>query len=346
MKQLIIAILLVVSGIAAAQEKKYNVYGIGFYNLENLFDTCHDEGKNDYEYLAEGTNKWNAKKYESKLANMSKVLAEMGTDMLKNVGCALIGVSEVENARSLADLVAQPPLAARNFKFCHVEGPDKRGVDCALLYNPRFFEPTDVKLYPYVPKLEKDSNFVTRGFLTVKGTLGGDELAVIVCHLPSRAATSYYRELGAEQVRLLKDSLIKAQPQLKVIVMGDMNDDPMDLSMANSLKARKSIKEVKADDMFNPWWKTLEEGNGSIKYRGNYNLFDQIILSPQLLNTDDKKDYSSLKYLKHQIFSRDYLIQQEGKYKGYPLRTFSGGVWLNGYSDHLPTIVYLVKEAK
>ena len=148
--------------------------------MGNLFDTCHDEGKNDYEYLAEGTNKWNAKKYESKLANMSKVLAEMGTDMLKNVGCALIGVSEVENARSLADLVAQPPLAARNFKFCHVEGPDRRGVDCALLYNPRFFEPTDVKLYPYVPKLEKASPFVPRGFLTANGPLGGDALAVIL----------------------------------------------------------------------------------------------------------------------------------------------------------------------
>ena len=268
----------------------------------------------------------------------------MGTDMLKNIGCAIIGVSEVENARALSDLVAQPSLAARNFQFCHVEGPDKRGVDCGLLYNPRFFEPTDVKLYPYVQKLEKDSNFVTRGFLTVKGRLGGEDIAVIVCHLPSRAATSYYREQGAEQVRHIKDSLIAAQPNLKVIVMGDMNDDPMDPSMAKSLRARKKIADVKEGDMFNPWWKTLSDGNGTIKYDGGFNLFDQIILSPQLLNLDGKKDYSTLKYLKHQIFSREYMLQQEGKYKGYPKRTYSSGVWLNGYSDHLPSIVYLVKE--
>ena len=344
MKKIIIALLLVVSVMAAAQEKKFNVYGIGFYNLENLFDTCHDEGKNDYEYLANGSNKWNAMKYESKLANMSRVLSEMGTDMLKNIGCAIIGVSEVENARALSDLVAQPSLAARNFQFCHVEGPDKRGVDCGLLYNPRFFEPTDVKLYPYVQKLEKDSNFVTRGFLTVKGRLGGEDIAVIVCHLPSRAATSYYREQGAEQVRHIKDSLIAAQPNLKVIVMGDMNDDPMDPSMAKSLRARKKIADVKEGDMFNPWWKILSDGNGTIKYDGGFNLFDQIILSPQLLNLDGKKDYSTLKYLKHQIFSREYMLQQEGKYKGYPKRTYSSGVWLNGYSDHLPSIVYLVKE--
>ena len=344
MRNLFITLLLVVATTVVAQEKKLGVYGVGFYNLENLFDTCHDEGKNDYEYLATGSNKWNAMKYESKLANMSRVLAEMGTDLLKNIGCAIIGVSEVENARALTDLVAQPALAARNFKFCHIEGPDRRGVDCGLLYNPRFFEPKDVKLYPYVQKLEKDSAFFTRGFLTVKGNLAGDEIAVIVCHLPSRAATSFYREQGAEQVRHLKDSLIAAQPNLKVIVMGDMNDDPMDPSMAKSLQAKKKIADVKPGDMFNPWWKTLDDGTGSIKYNGGYNLFDQIILSPQLLNKDGKKDYSSLKYVKHQIFSREYMIQQEGKFKGYPKRTFSGGVWINGFSDHLPTIVYLAKE--
>lgn len=344
MRNLFITLLLVVATTAVAQEKKIGVYGVGFYNLENLFDTCHDEGKNDYEYLANGTNKWNAMKYESKLANMSKVLAEMGTDLLKNIGCAIIGVSEVENARALSDLVAQPALAARNFKFCHVEGPDKRGVDCGLLYNPRFFEPKDVKLYPYVQKLEKDSGFVTRGFLTVKGSLAGDDIAVIVCHLPSRAATSFYRELGAEQMRHLKDSLIAAEPNLKVIVMGDMNDDPMDPSMAKSLRARKKIADVKSGDMLNPWWKTLADGNGTIKYDGGYNLFDQIILSPQLLNPEGKKDFSTLKYVKHQIFSREYMLQQEGKFKGYPKRTFSGGVWLNGFSDHLPSIVYLAKE--
>ena len=344
MRNLFITLLLVVATTAVAQEKKIGVYGVGFYNLENLFDTCHDEGKNDYEYLANGTNKWNAMKYESKLANMSRVLAEMGTDLLKNIGCAIIGVSEVENARALSDLVAQPALAARNFKFCHVEGPDKRGVDCGLLYNPRFFEPKDVNLYPYVQKLEKDSGFVTRGFLTVKGSLAGDDIAVIVCHLPSRAATSFYRELGAEQVRHLKDSLIAAEPNLKVIVMGDMNDDPMDPSMAKSLRARKKIADVKSGDMFNPWWKTLADGNGTIKYDGGYNLFDQIILSPQLLNPEGNKDFSTLKYVKHQIFSREYMLQQEGKFKGYPKRTFSGGVWLNGFSDHLPSIVYLAKE--
>ena len=126
--------------------------------------------------------------------------------------------------------------------------------------------------------------------------------------------------------------------------MGDMNDDPGDPSMAKSLRARKKISDVGDKDMFNPWWKTLSDGNGTIKYDGSYNLFDQIILSPSLLCRNGEKDYTTLKYLKHQIFQRNYMLQQDGKRKGYPLRTFSGGVWLNGFSDHLPTIVYLVKQ--
>lgn len=272
----------------------------------------------------------------------------MGTDVLpKSVGCAVIGVSEVENAKVLDDLTARKPLADRGYKYCHNEGPDSRGVDCALLYNPRIFTVRDVKLVPYVQSLAKDSNFHTRGFLTVSGTMAGEHVTVVVNHLPSRFNGSFYREQGGRQLRQLKDSLLREDPAVKVIVMGDMNDDPMDKSMAVELGAKRNIKDVGDGDMYNPWWDILaKEGRGTLMYNGGWNLFDQIILSPSLLCRDGKKDYSTLKYFKHQIFTRDYLFQQTGKYKGNPLRTHAGGVWLNGYSDHLPTIVYLVKEQK
>ena len=88
----------------------------------------------------------------------------------------------------------------------------------------------------------------------------------------------------------------------------------------------------------------MKEGVGTLLYQGSWNLFDQILVTPNLLNKDDKKDFSSLKFWKNQIFKRDYLFQTEGKYKGSPKRTTAGGVWLDGYSDHLPVVVYLVKE--
>ena len=346
MKKIMLIVMLMLS-VAAQAQKKYSVYAIGFYNLENLFDTIHDPGKNDYEYLPDGTNKWNAIKYEHKLANMSKVLSEMATDMLP-VGCAAIGISEVENANALNDLVSQKPLKDKGFQFTHVEGPDKRGVDCALLYNPKLFTVRDTKLVPYIYELPEDvqKDKQTRGFLTVSGEVAGEHVTIIVCHLPSRYATSYYRELGGKQLKVLKDSLQKDDPKVKIFIMGDMNDDPFDKSIAQSLGARREIKDVELFGLYNPFWNTIKEGTGTLFYNGAWNLFDQIIMSENLLDKKQKRNYEALTFYKHAIFRRDYLIQQEGKYKGAPKRTQAGGVWLDGYSDHLPVLVYLIKEQK
>lgn len=340
--------LLLMTGAATAKggQKRFDVYGVGFYNVENLFDTCHDAGKNDFEFLPDGTYKWTAEKYASKLANMARVLAEMGTDKLPGVGCAVIGVAEVENARCLADLCSEEPLKHKGFRYVHEEGADQRGVDCALLYNPSLFSVRNTRLVPYKYKLAQDSLRATRGFFIVSGTMGGEHVTVVVNHLPSRGSTSYYREEGAAQLRAVRDSLIAADPKVKLIIMGDMNDDPQDKSMAVCLGGKRKISEVGDSDMYNPWWDVLESGTGTLTYRGAWNLFDQILLSPSLLDREGRKDYTTLKLFSHQIFRRDYLIQQDGPYKGSPLRTHGGGKWLNGYSDHLPTVVYLIKARR
>lgn len=311
-------------------------YAIGFYNLENLFDTCHDAGKNDYEFLPEGTNHWTSERYVSKLHNMARVLSEMGTAVLPE-GCAAIGVAEVENAHCLDDLCQEPVLRERGFRYVHVEGPDQRGIDCALLYQPQLFQVRNVSLVPYLYRLPEDSLRASRGFLVVSGTLADEHVTIIVNHLPSRGAPAYYREEGGRQIRVVKDSLQRDDPSVKILVMGDMNDDPQNRSMAHYLRAKRHREEVGLADMYNPWWETLSSGTGTLAYRGEWNLFDQIILSPTLLSG------KGLRYRHHQVFRPDYLIVQEGKFKGYPYRTFGSGQWLNGYSDHLPTIVYLTK---
>lgn len=344
---LVLTLFCAIMASAQNSDRKFSAYAVGFYNLENLFDTCHDEGKNDFEYLPTGTNRWNARKYEHKLRNMSRVLAELGTDKLPGVGCAVIGVSEVENARALDDLVAQEPLRARNIKYVHIEGPDRRGVDCAMLYNPALFTLTDAVLHPYVQELEQDSAFYTRGFLTVNGKLAGEDISVIVCHWPSRASDGFYRESAARQVRVIKDNLMRENPNRKIFIMGDMNDDPSNKSMMKYLGCKSEIKKTDDDDMYNPWYNYLvKQGTGTLMYNGAWNLFDQIVMTPNLLDRKQKKDYSTLTFWQSQIFRRDYLIQQDGKYKGGPLRTHAGGVWLDGYSDHLPVVVYLLKEQK
>ena len=319
---------------AYGQEKKFALYSVAFYNMENLFDTIHDEGKNDYEYLPNGTNQWNTMKYKAKLKNMSEILSLLSTDKLP-MGPAIIGVSEIENYRVLEDILKQPALADRGYRYVHYEGEDQRGVDCAFFYNPKLFELTNSKLVPYV--YINDTVHKTRGFLIASGNIAGEKMHFIVNHWPSRAAASPARERAGEQVRAIKDSLLREDSAAKIVIMGDMNDDPMDNSML-TLGAKKYRKEVGKGDFFNPWWETLEDkGVGTLLYRGKWNLFDQIVLSSALLK---KK---GLKYDHNEVFIREYLFQQDGKYKGSPLRTHGGKLWLNGYSDHLPTIIYLKK---
>lgn len=350
---LLLAVFLLGSVNATAQEKKFSLYAVGFYNQENLFDTIHDAGKNDFDFLPTGSYKWNTLKYTHKLRNMARALADMGTDKTP-LGCALIGLSEVENDNVLNDLVAQEPLASRNMQYKHIEGPDKRGVDCALIYNPKQFQPynTFVKQYVYE---NGDTTHFTRPFLTVQGLLGGDKLTVIVCHWPSRSAESKFREWGGKQVRALTDSIAAAEPDMKILVMGDMNDDPDNPSMAKCLGARREMKDVAEGDFYNPWWNILrKENRGTLAYNGAWNLFDQIVMSKNLLAGDKEKEYKkdvlsnceTLRYYQNNIFQRDYLMQTEGKYKLAPKRTTAGGVWLDGFSDHLPVVVYLIKEQK
>lgn len=344
-KKFMLLALMLMTLLPASAQKKFSAYAVGFYNQENLFDTCHDEGKNDYDFLPTGSYRWDGLKYSHKLRNMARALSDMGTETLPGVGCAIIGLAEVENAKALTDLCNQPELKARNYQFCHIEGPDKRGIDCALLYNPSLFKVKDVTLVPYIPTEKQDSGFITRGFLTVSGELAGEHVAVIVCHLPSRFSGSYYREVGAAQVKALKDSLLRADENCKIFVMGDMNDDPNNKSMYDILGGKEEIEKVGKHDMYNPWYNILvKQGNGTLMYDGAWNLFDQILMTPNLLNPKGSKDYRELKYWKNKIQRMPYLFQTEGKYKGATKRTTAGGVWLNGYSDHLPVCVYLLKE--
>lgn len=331
---LLLAVCCCLVGSAMAQTKERRLYSVAFYNLENLFDTIHDAGKLDADFLPDGKYRWGSRKYQSKLKNMARVLSDLGRERTPQ-GPAFIGVSEVENVRVLDDLIAQPSI--RQYKYVHHEGPDRRGIDCALLYDPNQYAVRRTVLVPSIP-YQGDTVHLTRGFLVVEGELAGETMCVIVNHWPSRGADAPVRAHAALQVKALKDSLMRAHKKLKLVVMGDFNDDPMDQSL-KLLPGRKYEREVKRHDLYNPWWSMLEdEGQGTLQYKGKWNLFDQILLSRPLLT-----GRKGLRYECHEAFRAPYLFEQSGKYKGSILRTHAGRKWLNGYSDHLPVIVYFHK---
>lgn len=339
--------LLLLSTFSFAQNEKqaHKVICVGFYNFENLFDTVHTKGKRDYDFTPTGKLLYNSKVYQEKLGNLSQVVSELGTDLTPD-GAALLGVAEIENRKVLEDFAIQPKIKDRNYKIVHYESLDKRGIDVGLLYNPKYFEV--IKSGKITPKLfydkksdaeERDTVF-TRDMLWVKGRLDGDIVHVIVCHWPSRRGGSYLREGAARYCKEFIAGIQDENPRAKIIVMGDLNDDPVSPSVKDVINAKDKKGQVKKGGFYNPWGKLYKAGIGTLAYRDSWNLFDQILLS-QSITENDKEGYY---FYKNSIFNKSYLISKGGRFKGYPFRTYSFGKYVGGYSDHLPVCVYLIKK--
>ena len=347
---ILLSILLVLAPASARAEGKKS-YVIGFYNLENLFDTYHDEGKNDYEYLPDGANEWTEFKYAKKLSNMARVIRAMRDE--NKAYHAVLGVSEIENRHVLEDLVSEPAIADAHYQIVHYDGPDRRGVDVALLYRPELFTVLESKSIPFTFEgsaikfsmtQEEQDAFRTRDFLMVRGMLGGEMFAFFVAHMPSRLGekSNDLRSRGGEIMYGECQRLMQEYPGIKIVVMGDMNDNPTDDSMFVYMHGREKIQEVGPADFFSPFVSMLKAGYSSLYYRGENNIYDIIVVSSSLVNAPKgtlkiqpivKKKYYA------RIFAQPFMTQQEGQYAGQPFRTFSNGAFVGGYSDHYPTYI-------
>ncbi len=344
------ALLAVVAGTfkteAQTQKTQYRVYGVAFYNLENLFDTLNTNGTYDLEFSPKGARQWNGHKYWNKIHNMAYAISQM-TSKTTPKGPAIIGVSEIENKSVLDDLVNDPQIRAWGLQVVHHDSPDRRGVDVGLLYNPRFFRFESVENYTL--KIEGYDSFRTRDQMVVTGLLGNQRVSVIVNHWPSRIGgqeqSSYLREAAAALNKQIADSLWAADPDRGVIIMGDLNDDPDDKSVAKVLNAKKKSSDVEAHGFYNPWWSVLrDKGIGTLAYKSNWNLFDQIIVSGNLIS--ENAGETELQFFKQHVHNQEFLIDPNGTRQGYPLRTFASGSWLNGYSDHFPVEVFFKQAVK
>ncbi|MBQ7856078.1 MAG: endonuclease/exonuclease/phosphatase family protein [Alistipes sp.] len=344
MKRFFITVMMVAGVLLTCFAQK--PHKVVFYNLENLFDTINDPDKHDEEFLPDGAKKWNSVKYQKKLSNMERVLFDIAL-FDKNFP-AVIGVCEIENRLVLEDLISQPKLAHGNYRIVHFDSPDARGVDCAFLYRPDVFKLEGSKAVKF--EMPGMPNFRTRDLVTMWGTIDGEPFYFLVSHWPSRLggkeASDPKREAAAAQCRRLADSVRTANPATKVVIMGDLNDDATDKSVSEVLGGKGNIKKLTDGDMFNPFIALLKAGYGTLGYRDAWNLFDNIVVSENLAtgSTGELKlqRAEGSKYYGN-IFTRPYMIQREGQYKNYPLRTFVGNNFQNGFSDHFPVYIYIAK---
>ena len=354
MKKIFLLTLFLLLGVSGFAQKQN--YVIGFYNVENLFDIYDDPVTDDAEFLPEGRNKWTQPKYEKKLANIARVINAMRDE--NGVYHTLLGVSEIENRLVLEDLVSLPELAGANYQIVHYDSPDARGVDVALLYRPDQFTYLDSESIPFTFEgsgieftldEEEQAAFKTRDILMVHGQIDGEDIAVYVAHLPSRVGGkgADLRPRGAEIIYNHVLQLKQEIPGIKVVVMGDMNDNPTDESMVVWMHSKAEIGELGPDDFYSPFINMLADGYGSLAYRGVWNIYDNILVDYNLATAPDgglkirqinkKHDYYG------RVFKKSFMTQQSGQYKGTPFRTFSNGAFIGGYSDHYPTYIVIGK---
>lgn len=344
MKYFLLSILLAIRVDAFSQtdrtNKEYFISAIGFWNVENLYDTLNDQWKNDEDFTPAGRNGWTGERYRTKITHLAEVISKMATDVTPD-GLTMMGLCEIENKSVVVDLVNSPALKNRHYKIVHIEGPDARGVDPSFIYNPAFFKV--IKSLSYSVKLKPDSNHKTRDILVISGMLSGEAVTVLVNHWPSRRGGETQgrqnRNSAATVARRITDSVTRENPQARILIMGDFNDDPINESIKKIVGTCNDIDSLNGDQYFNAMEKLYKEGVGTLAWQDSWNLFDQILLNKNWLTPTTGWQYHSTR-----VFNKDFLKNDYGRYKGYPLRTYTGAKYTGGYSDHFPVFILVKKE--
>ena len=334
MKRLILclSLFLLSSGFRLSYLHAQDTMAIGFWNMENMYDTLDDKTKNDDEFLPTAKKQWTSERYNTKLSHHAKVIHEMNNGK----GPDMLGMSEVENRAVVEDLTGRF-LSDIGYKVAHLESPDERGIDVALIYKAAKF----TLLSLVGDTVELPTKYPTRLILHV--TLvdqNTDTLHVFVNHWPSRRGGEDKSEINriaaASVLRRDVDALLAKNERTNIVIMGDFNDEPNNASIDSVLKAAHYTCDSfdKNNSLQNLAWARKSNGEGTLKYRDNWNLLDQIIVSNRLIK--GKK----LQYIcnSFEIFKPEYIVTKSGKYEGSPFPTYGGDRYLGGYSDHFPVL--------
>ena len=307
-----------------------------FYNVENLFDTYDDPVTDDNEFLPESKKEWTQERYLRKLQDLAAVLSETGQRHLP----AIIGLCEVENIRVVEDLAATGQLKRGRYAAVHHDSQDGRGIDVAMLYQPSEF--TVKGSTPIAVKLPGKLHLSTRDILHVWGITHNNELLhIFVNHWPSKAGgveeTMSGRMAAARVLRSKTDSLFRLDTNTKIIIMGDMNDTPVDASL------REVLKAVHPDSTTHPSLVNLMypahlRGEGSYNYRGSWDMIDHIIVSSSLLSGREIRVENATGY----VFNPEWITFTNNSGQKIPNRTYVGNRYEGGISDHFPVWIRLV----
>ncbi len=317
-----------ISGSCTSQKKMLRKeYTVLSYNVENLFDTVDDPKIPDEEFLPQSEKKWDNEKYQKKLDDLAKVISEVNPLETPEI----VGLVEVENRGVLEDLIRTNALKDHKYAIIHEESPDYRGIDVAVIYRKDAFTEIMHEVLPVV--FPDDPTFKTRDILHVVGKIRNQTVHVFVNHWPSRIGgdekTEPKRVLAASVLKARVDLLLSLDPKARIIIMGDMNDEPANKSLLETLGAKspdsgaKLVNLMMADDT---------AGLGTYFYSGNWNMLDNLVVSGEMITGKRMK----IENQKGNIYSNDWMIFTNKNGDKTPNRSYVGNKYVSGVSDHFP----------
>lgn len=341
---LLVFLLLFISTCNAQEE---DTLYVAFWNLQNLFDTIDDPEKNDESFLPDGDMEYTPERLDKQMYNLSRVILSMNNGK----GPDLLGVCEIENQAVLENMVNKflPDL---DYKIAYMESPDNRGIDNGLLYKTNKFK---------LLNMQADTVYLSDGWPTrlIFGvnllTQNSEKITVFINHWPSRSGGQEESEpnriAAAKTLRGAVDRIFNKDVNAKILALGDFNDEPINISVLETLKAYPlkcdtdtiyvEFEEETAGELYNLSYAAFENGLGTYKYKDDWNMLDQIIISGSLI-TDENFFYLCNSF---EVYKPYYIVTQSGKYKGAPFPTYGGRRYLGGYSDHYPVIAkFLIKN--
>ncbi|OFX87421.1 MAG: hypothetical protein A2W99_07205 [Bacteroidetes bacterium GWF2_33_16] len=309
-----------------------------FYNVENLFDTINDPIIDDEEFLPSSAKKWNTERYNKKLESLARVISSINTNELPEI----VGFAEIENRTVLENLISTESLKNGKYQIVHENSPDSRGIDVGMIYRPDEFTYLSHQIIPFAADFELE--YKLRDILYVKGLVNKkDTVHVFINHWKSRSGGEKETEnLRVIQSQILRDqinAILANNKNSKILIMGDLNDTPRNISIFETLKAKNDISD--SQNLFNLMLPLADEGKGTHSFRGNWTMLDNIIVSQSFLNAN--KGFVVENNNGH-IFDADFITFTNDKGEKSPSRTYGGNKYYGGFSDHYPVYVTFIKK--
>lgn len=292
------------------------------YNIENAFDTSHDDGKDDLDFCEGGSKKWTKSRLFKKLRGVCKVIA--AADEKRPID--LIVLCEIENDTVMEYLTHRTPLNSLGYQYIMTNSADTRGMDVALLYSPFTFHPVDTQ-FIHIPT--STPTHPIRDILHVAGTISnGDTLDVYALHLPSKIGGAVAQKRSMTATRILKanvDSIRSTRHHPNIILMGDFNAETRS----------SQLKILTSDFILTDHIAPLSLG--TYKYQGYWSTLDHILSHTTTLSLPSSSSFSP-PYAT--ILAFPFLLEPDETYGGSkPYRTYLGPVYNGGISDHLPIMM-------